>query len=143
MAEGLKLAAFLVYSRSCYEVVVYILGSIYKRCISSVGGIVSCDRALLEFRLIDWLSGIALLFAMDAPAIVGDRWWPQKAKSGRGRGRKKHDVSCGKNVTNPQMLEVSLLSASPFCLVGENPTCSVPGALWGCEGLWSYDYGHA
>ena len=28
------------------------------------------------------------------------------------------------------------------CLVGENPTCSVP-VLWGCEGLWSYDYGHA
>ena len=27
------------------------------------------------------------------------------------------------------------------CLVVENPTCSVR-ALWGCEGLWSYDYGH-
>ena len=28
------------------------------------------------------------------------------------------------------------------CLVGENPTCFVPAQL-GCEGLWSYDYGHA
>ena len=27
-------------------------------------------------------------------------------------------------------------------LVSENVTCSVP-ALKGCEGLWSYDYGHA
>ena len=27
-------------------------------------------------------------------------------------------------------------------LVGENPTCSVP-ALYGSEGLWLYDYGHA
>ena len=36
----------------------------------------------------------------------------------------------------------SRLGASNVCLVGENPTCSVP-ALSGCEGLWSYDYGHA
>ena len=34
------------------------------------------------------------------------------------------------------------LGASMACLVGENPTCSVP-PLQGCEGLWSYDYGHA
>ena len=34
------------------------------------------------------------------------------------------------------------LGASTVCLIGENPTCSVP-ALQGCEGLWSYDYGHA
>ena len=32
------------------------------------------------------------------------------------------------------------LGASDVCLVGENPTCSVP-ALQGCEGLWSYRYG--
>ena len=31
------------------------------------------------------------------------------------------------------------LGARNVCLVGENPTCSVP-ALWGYEGLWSYDY---
>ena len=31
---------------------------------------------------------------------------------------------------------------SNVCLVGENPTCSVP-PLQGCEGLWSYDYGQA
>ena len=36
----------------------------------------------------------------------------------------------------------SRLVASNICLVGENPTCSVP-ALQGCEGLRSYDYGHA
>ena len=35
-----------------------------------------------------------------------------------------------------------LVQAIDVCLVGENPTCSVP-ALQGCEGLWSYDYGHA
>ena len=34
------------------------------------------------------------------------------------------------------------LGASDVSLVGENPTCSVL-ALQGCEGLWSYDYGHA
>ena len=34
------------------------------------------------------------------------------------------------------------LGASDVCLVRENPTCSVP-ALQGCEGLRSYDYGHA
>ena len=28
------------------------------------------------------------------------------------------------------------------CLVAESPTCSV-AALWGCEGLWPYDYDHA
>ena len=33
------------------------------------------------------------------------------------------------------------LGASNGCLVGGNPTCSVP-ALKGCEGLWSYDYCH-
>ena len=32
--------------------------------------------------------------------------------------------------------------ASDVCLVGENPTCSVP-ALQGCEGPSSYDHGHA
>ena len=31
-------------------------------------------------------------------------------------------------------------ASSHLCLVGENPTCSVP-ALQGCEGLWPYDYG--
>ena len=35
-----------------------------------------------------------------------------------------------------------VLGASNVCLVGENPTCSVP-ALWGCEALCSYDYSHA
>ena len=35
-----------------------------------------------------------------------------------------------------------LVQAMSVCLVGENPTCSVP-ALQGCEGLWSYEYGHA
>ena len=35
-----------------------------------------------------------------------------------------------------------MLGASNACLVGENPTCSVP-AYKGCEGLWSYDCGHA
>ena len=34
------------------------------------------------------------------------------------------------------------LGASNVCLVGENPTSSIP-ALYGFEGLWSYDYGHA
>ena len=33
------------------------------------------------------------------------------------------------------------LGARDVCLVGENPTFSVP-ALWGCEGIWPYDYGH-
>ena len=32
--------------------------------------------------------------------------------------------------------------ASDVCLIGGNPMCSFP-ALEGCEGLWSYDYGHA
>ena len=36
----------------------------------------------------------------------------------------------------------SRLAASNVCLVGENPTCSVP-APEGSEGLWSYNYGHA
>ena len=31
------------------------------------------------------------------------------------------------------------LGASDVCLVCENPTCSSVPALWGCEGLWSYD----
>ena len=31
---------------------------------------------------------------------------------------------------------------SDVCLIGENPMGSFP-ALEGCEGLWSYDYGHA
>ena len=35
------------------------------------------------------------------------------------------------------------LGASNVCLVGEKPTCSVPALLWGCEGLWLYDYRHA
>ena len=30
---------------------------------------------------------------------------------------------------------------SNVCLVGENPTSSVP-TLQGFEGLWSYDHGH-
>ena len=34
------------------------------------------------------------------------------------------------------------LGACNVWLVGENPTCSVP-AYYGCEGQWSYDYGHA
>ena len=34
------------------------------------------------------------------------------------------------------------LGARNICLVGENPMCSVP-ASYGCEGLWSYDYGYA
>ena len=34
------------------------------------------------------------------------------------------------------------LGTSSACLVGQNPTCSVP-ALQGCEGLRSYDYGQA
>ena len=36
----------------------------------------------------------------------------------------------------------SALGASTVCLDGEHPTRSVP-ALHGCEGLWSYEYGHA
>ena len=34
------------------------------------------------------------------------------------------------------------LGARDVCLVGENLTCSVL-VLWGCEGLWSYDYGYS
>ena len=34
------------------------------------------------------------------------------------------------------------LGASNVCLVGEKPRYSVP-EVQGCEGLWSYDYGHA
>ena len=35
-----------------------------------------------------------------------------------------------------------VLGASNACLVCENPTCSFP-ALFGCEGLWPYDYSDA
>ena len=34
------------------------------------------------------------------------------------------------------------LGASNVCLIGEKPRYSVP-EVQGCEGLWSYDYGHA
>ena len=44
--------------------------------------------------------------------------------------------------TPPNTSRRFVLGASNVCLVGENPTCSVPASL-GCEGLWSYDYGHA
>ena len=42
---------------------------------------------------------------------------------------------------SPPTLPVAL-GARNACLVGENLKCSGP-ALWGCESLWSYDYGHA
>ena len=35
-----------------------------------------------------------------------------------------------------------LMLSSDVCLVGEYPMCTFP-TLQGCEGLWSYDYGHA
>lgn len=40
---------------------------------------------------------------------------------------------------SPQHL--TALDAIDVCLVGETPTSSVP-ALYGCGGLWPYDYGH-
>ena len=42
-------------------------------------------------------------------AVVGDRWWPQAAKQEGDKIYKRNNVIYGNNVTNPQMLEVSLL----------------------------------
>ena len=51
-----------------------------------------------------------------------------------------HFTRLGEHLT---ALASRLVQAINVCLVGENPTaCSVP-ALWGCQGLWSCDYGHA
>ena len=42
-------------------------------------------------------------------AILGDRWWPQKAKHSRGQDKRKLLCNIWKNVMSAQMLEVSLL----------------------------------
>ena len=41
--------------------------------------------------------------------ILGDRWWPQKAKQKGDEISKKFLLTYGKNVMSAQMLEVSLL----------------------------------
>ena len=43
---------------------------------------------------------------------------------------------------SPNTSQRFVRGASSICLVGESLMRSVP-ALWGCEGLRSYDYGHA
>lgn len=40
------------------------------------------------------------------------------------------------------MSDFALGARNNACLAGEMPECPVP-ALWGSEGLWSYDCGHA